>query len=163
MHFYWTNWLWLIGFALVYCVGVNERENPKSHMEIVQSNIYYYERIKGYIVSTQELCLRKTYQDVPRKKWNECHKSKKWTGFPYFSVSRPNKMCVGARWRFWQFCMSNILPICLPYWECSTNSLWSSTKLDCIYLPINMALALFHKHLEQNRNIFARGIRKTVS
>ena len=32
-----------------------------------QSNIYYYVRIKEYIVSTQEMCLEKTYQDVPRQ------------------------------------------------------------------------------------------------
>ena len=54
-----------IGLSLL--CSLNERENPKSHMEIVQSNIYYYEKIKGYIVSRQELCLQKTYQDVPRK------------------------------------------------------------------------------------------------
>ena len=44
-------------------------------MEIVQSNIYYYEMIKWYIVSIQELCLQKTYQDVPRKSGKTCHKS----------------------------------------------------------------------------------------
>ena len=33
--------IWLIGFALVYCVGVNERENSKSGMESFQGNIYY--------------------------------------------------------------------------------------------------------------------------
>ena len=31
-------------------------------------------------------------------------------------------------------------------------------KVDCIYLPVNMALALFHKHLKKLRNIFERGI-----
>ena len=36
-------------------------------MEMFQSNIYYYVRIKEYIVSTQEMCLEKTYQDVPRQ------------------------------------------------------------------------------------------------
>ena len=75
IYFYDKKWLWLIGFALVYCVGVNERENQISHIEMFQSNIYYYERIKWYIVSIQELCLQKTYQDVPRKKWKTCHKS----------------------------------------------------------------------------------------
>ena len=39
-----------------------------------QSNVYYYVRIKRYIVSTQELCLQKTYQDVPRKSENTCQK-----------------------------------------------------------------------------------------
>ena len=31
-----------------------------------QSHICYYVRIKEYIVSTQEMCLEKTYQDIPR-------------------------------------------------------------------------------------------------
>ena len=75
MYLYWKCWLWFIGFALVYCVGVNERENQISHIEMFQSNIYYYERIKLYIVSIQELCLQKTYQDVPRTNWKTCHKS----------------------------------------------------------------------------------------
>ena len=60
MHFHREKQLWLIGFALVYCVGVNERENTKSGMEMFQSDIYCYVRRKGYIVSTQELCLQKT-------------------------------------------------------------------------------------------------------
>ena len=34
---------------------------------MLQSNIYYYVGIKEYIVSTQNMCLEKTYQDVPRK------------------------------------------------------------------------------------------------
>ena len=63
MHLYGEFRLWLIGFALVYCVGVTEQENPKSHIEMFQNNIYYYERIKWYIVSTQESCLQKTYQE----------------------------------------------------------------------------------------------------
>ena len=49
MHVYDEIWLWLIGFALVYGVGVNERENPKSHIEMFQSSIYYYVRINRYI------------------------------------------------------------------------------------------------------------------
>ena len=84
--------------------------------------------------------------------------SKFGTGFPDFSDFWPNKMCFGARWRFCLVFMSNILPMCLPYWKCSTNSLWCSIKVDCTYLPVNMALALFHKHLSQKRNIFERGI-----
>ena len=56
MHFYRKFWLWFIGFALVYCVGVNERENPKSHMEMFQSNIYNYVSIKEYIVHAQGSC-----------------------------------------------------------------------------------------------------------
>ena len=67
--------LWLIGFALVYYVGVNERENQISGEKMFQSNIYYYGWIKGYIVSTQELCLQKTYQDVPRKSWKTCQQN----------------------------------------------------------------------------------------
>ena len=43
--------------------------------------------------------------------------------------------------------MSKNLPICLPYWKCSTNFLWSSTKVERTYLPVNMAVALVHKHL----------------
>ena len=76
--------------------------------------------------------------------------SKVGTWFPDFSDSRPDKMCFGARWRFWQFFMSNILPICLPDWKCSTNSRWCSTEVDRTYLPVNMALAPFHKHLRKN-------------
>ena len=34
---------------LVYCVGVNARENPKSGVEVLQSNIYYYVRINEYV------------------------------------------------------------------------------------------------------------------
>ena len=47
MHVYEKIRLWLIGFALVYCEGVNEQENPKSRMKMFQSNIYYYVSIKG--------------------------------------------------------------------------------------------------------------------
>ena len=50
-------------------------------------------------------------------------------------------------WAWGRFGMSNNLPICLPICKCSTNSLWSSTKVDRTYLPINMAVAFFHKHL----------------
>ena len=53
MHFCDNEWLCAIGFALDYYVGVNERENPKSGMEMFQSNIDYYEGIKRYSVSTQ--------------------------------------------------------------------------------------------------------------
>ena len=49
-------WLCAIGFALVYYVGVNERENPKSGMELFQSNIYCYVRIKEYFVPAQDSC-----------------------------------------------------------------------------------------------------------
>ena len=56
MHLYEKNGLWLFGFALVHCVGVNERENLISGMEICQSNIYYYVRIKGYIVHAEDSC-----------------------------------------------------------------------------------------------------------
>ena len=55
MHFYDTKLPCAIRFALVYCVGVNEQENIIYDMEMFQSNIYYYVRIKGYIVSTQEI------------------------------------------------------------------------------------------------------------
>ena len=41
---------------MTYYVNQNERENPKSGMEMFQSNIYYYVRIKGYIVHAQDSC-----------------------------------------------------------------------------------------------------------
>ena len=44
--------------------------------------------------------------------------------------------------------MSNNSPICFPYWTCWTNYLWFRTKLDRIYLAVNMAVALFHKQLQ---------------
>ena len=31
-------------------------------------------------------------------------------------------------------------------------------KVDRTYLPVNMTLALFHKHLQKNRNILERGL-----
>ena len=49
MHFYDNIWLCAIGFALVYCVGVNERETQISGMEMFQSHIQYHVRIKGYL------------------------------------------------------------------------------------------------------------------
>ena len=55
MHFYEKNWLGLIGFGLVYCVGVNEREDQSSRGKMFQSNIYHSMGIKGYIVSVQEI------------------------------------------------------------------------------------------------------------
>ena len=39
-------------------------------MKVLQSNVYIHVRIKEYIVSTQEMCLEKTYQDVPRNMLN---------------------------------------------------------------------------------------------
>ena len=35
-----------------------------------QNNIHYYGKMKLYFVSIQELCLQKTYQDVPNKSRN---------------------------------------------------------------------------------------------
>ena len=64
-------------------------------------------------------------------------------GFHIF-IFQTQKMCF---WAWGRFGMSNDLPICLPICKCSTNSLWSSTKVDRTYLPVNMAVALFHKHL----------------
>ena len=49
MHFYDKERLCAIGFAIAYCVGVNERENPKSGIELLQSKINYHVRIKEYI------------------------------------------------------------------------------------------------------------------
>ena len=59
MHFYEKKILWLIGFALVYCVGVNERENQISGEKMFQSNIYHDASIKGV------LCI--SGKDVPIK------------------------------------------------------------------------------------------------
>ena len=81
-------------------------------------------------------------------------------GFQIFQIPYPIEMCFGAQGPFWLFSMSNILPICLTYWQFSINLLWSVIKVDRIYLPVNMALALFHKHLHKHRNIFERGIRE---
>ena len=94
--------------------------------------------------------------------WYFSNFSKNGTWFSYFSDYKPKKIGFRAWGRFCMFFMSNILPICLPYGKCSTNYLWSSTKVDRTYLPVNMALALFHKHLKKSRNIFERGIGKTV-
>ena len=44
-----------IGFALVYCVGGNERENRKSRMKMFQSNINFCMSIKMYIVFILEI------------------------------------------------------------------------------------------------------------
>ena len=44
-----------IGFALVYCVGVNERENHSSREKMFQSNIDHSMSIKMYIVLIQEI------------------------------------------------------------------------------------------------------------
>ena len=41
--------------------------------------------------------------------------------------------------------MSNKSQVCLPYWRCWTNYFWSRTKVDCIYLAVNMAVSLFPK------------------
>ena len=61
IHFYDKQWLCVIGFALVYYVGVNERENPISGMEMFQSNIYYCKNKKVYCVYTRNLlCIHKT-------------------------------------------------------------------------------------------------------
>ncbi len=54
MNFYDKTWLCAIGFALVYYVGVNEWENQISGMEMLQSNIYYYVRIKGAFIGEPE-------------------------------------------------------------------------------------------------------------
>ena len=43
-------WQCAIGFALGSYVDKNERANPKSGMEMLQSNIYYCVRIKGVFI-----------------------------------------------------------------------------------------------------------------
>ena len=55
MHFYLKFRLWLIGFGLVYCVGVNERENRKSREQMFQSNTFVYEHKNVYCVYTRNL------------------------------------------------------------------------------------------------------------
>ena len=50
-----------IGFTLVYCVGVNERDNLKSGTEIFQSNIYSQTDLSvGVLAATL------------RNGWNDC-------------------------------------------------------------------------------------------
>ena len=61
-----------------------------------------------------------------------------------FFIFLTQKKCF---WAWGRFGVSNNLPICLPICKCPTNSLWSSTKVDRTYLPVNMAVALFPKHL----------------
>ena len=67
-----------------------------------------------------------------------------WNQVSRFFIFQTQKMCF---WVWGRFGMSKNLPICLPICKCSTNSLWSSTKVDRTYLPVSMAVALFHKHL----------------
>ena len=54
LYIYGKIWLCAFGFALVYCANVNGQENRISAMEMLQSNIYYYARIKTYIVHAQK-------------------------------------------------------------------------------------------------------------
>ena len=54
MHLYDKNGLCAIGFVLVYCVGVNGRENLICGMELLRSNIDSHVSMKEYIVITQE-------------------------------------------------------------------------------------------------------------
>ena len=61
MYLYDKSWLCAIGFALVYYVAINARENLISGMEMFQSNIYYYVSITGV------LCI--SGKDVPRNTW----------------------------------------------------------------------------------------------
>ncbi len=74
-------------------------------------------------------------------------KSKLWIWFSDFSDSRPKKIGFGAWGRFWQFYMSKKSSIYLQFCEFSINLVWSVIKVDRIYVLVNMALALFHKHL----------------
>ena len=67
MNLYDKMWLCAIGFALVYYVGVRERENRISGEKLFQSNIYQYANIEGV------LCI--SGKDVPRrtkKNWRFC-------------------------------------------------------------------------------------------
>ena len=64
MHLYGKFWLWLIGFTLVYCVGVNERENQISGEKMFQTNIYYYASIECV------LCI--SGKDVQRRTKKSC-------------------------------------------------------------------------------------------
>ena len=104
--------------------------------------------------------------------WSNMHRILVSKSHIFFKTSKTYNLIFRFFWfqtqanRFWG--LGTFLPVCyvqyftdcLPYWKCSTNSLWSSTKVDRIYLPVNMAVALFHKHLQKNRNIFERGIGK---
>ena len=67
------------------------------------------------------------------------------TKFPDFSYSRPKQVCLCARWRV---DMSKNLPIYFEIWKCWTNYLWSRTKVDRIYLAVNMAVSLFQNEMK---------------
>ena len=56
--------------------------------------------------------------------------------FQIFQIPDPKNVFLGLG------TFSKNLPICLPICKCSTNSLWSSTKVDRTYLPVNMTVAL---------------------
>ena len=56
MHVYRRKWLWLIGFALVYCVGVNEQENQSSREKNVSEQYLFCREHKSvYCVYTRNL------------------------------------------------------------------------------------------------------------
>ena len=52
--------------------------------------------------------------------------------------------------------MSNNLPICFKNWKWQIIYLWSRTKIDRIYLAINLELSLFHKWHKISVNITNR-------
>ena len=74
MHVCGKMWLWLIGFGLVQCVGWMNEKIPSLIYKCFRAIFIILKDKRVYCV-TQELCLQKTYQDVPRKKWKTCHKS----------------------------------------------------------------------------------------
>ena len=69
--------------------------------------------------------------------------SKFGTRFQDFSDPRPKKIGFGAWGHFCMFFRSNMLPVCLQYWQFSINSLRCSTKVFRMNLPVDMVLAPF--------------------
>ena len=67
--------------------------------------------------------------------------------FSDFSDYWPKKIVFLAWGRFCMFLRSIILPMCLQFFKFSINLVWSVIKVDRIYVPVNMALAIFHKQL----------------
>ena len=79
-------------------------------------------------------------------------------GFQIFQIWDPRKSVLGPGDVFACFSRSNILPICFPYGIFSINYLRCSTKVFPMNLPVNMALALFWKQFQINRNNCKMGI-----
>ena len=65
--------------------------------------------------------------------------------FQMLHISDPCFVIQMRFWAWWRVGMSENLPIYSEIWQCWTNYLWSRTKVDRIYLAVNMAVSLFLK------------------